>query len=78
MDELVSRNPVETWGMVSEYIKPPIDARGFAITRVWLRGDLGFSGRNPGPMRHIPREEVWSWIEVSPESRAAYVADAGA
>ena len=73
LDELVSRNPKETWRMVSEYIKPPMDVRGFMITR-WLRGDQGFGGRNPGPMRHIPREEVWSWINVDPEVRAAYVA----
>jgi hypothetical protein len=74
LDELVSRNPVEAWRIVSKYIKPPMDIRGFAITR-WLRGDTGFSGRNPGPMRHIPREEVWSWIEHDPEARAAYVAN---
>ncbi len=74
LDELVSRNAVETWRIVSEYIKPPMDTRGFVITR-WLRGDAGFSGRNPGPMRHIPREVVWSWIEADPEARAAYVAN---
>ncbi len=74
LDELVSRNPVETWRMVSEYIKPPMDTRGFVITR-WLRGDTGFTGRNPGPVRHIPRDEVWSWIEADPEARAAYVAN---
>jgi hypothetical protein len=74
LDELASRNPVDTWRIVSEYIKPPMDIRGFAITR-WLRGDIGFDGRNPGPMRHIPREEIWSWIEADPEARAAYVAN---
>ncbi len=74
LDELVSRNPVETWRVVSEYIKPPMDIRGFVITR-WLRGDTGFRGRNPGPMRHIPREEIWSWIKDDPEARAAYVAN---
>jgi hypothetical protein len=74
LDELVSRNPVEAWRIVSEYIKPPMDTRGFVITR-WLRGDTGFNGRNPGPMRHIPREEVWSWIEADPEARASYVAN---
>jgi hypothetical protein len=66
-------NPMETWRMVSEYIKTPMDTRGFVITR-WLRGDISFSGRNPGPMRHIPREEIWSWIEADPEARAIYVA----
>jgi len=74
LDELVSRNPRETWRMVSEYIEPPMDVRGFVITR-WLRGDQGFGERNPGPMRHIPREEVWSWIDADPEARAAYVAN---
>jgi hypothetical protein len=74
LDELVSRNPVETWRVISEYIAPPMDTRGFAITR-WLRGDMGIGGRNPGPMRHIPREEVWLWIEADPESRAPYVAN---
>jgi hypothetical protein len=73
LDELVSRNPLETWRIVSEYIKPPMDTRGFVVTR-WLRGDMGFGGRNPGPMRHIPREQVWSWVDVDPEARAAYVA----
>ncbi|MDR3409935.1 MAG: hypothetical protein P4L87_03155, partial [Formivibrio sp.] len=72
-DELVSRNPAETWRIVSEYIVPPIDIRGFTITR-WLRGGMGFNGSDPGPMRHIPREDVWSWIELDPEVRAAYVA----
>jgi hypothetical protein len=74
LDELASRHPVETWRIVSEYITPPMDTRGFAVTR-WLRGDRGFSGRNPGPMRHIPREQVWSWVEADPEPRAAYVAN---
>jgi hypothetical protein len=74
LDELVSKNPLETWRVVSEYIKPPMDTRGFLITR-WLRGDMGFGGRNPGPMRHIPREEVWSWVEADPEARASYLAN---
>src|SRR5262249_5792132 len=59
--------------IASEYIKPPMDVRGFVITR-WLRGDQGFAGRTPGPMRHIPRREVWAWIEVDPATRAPYVA----
>jgi hypothetical protein len=74
LDELVSKNPSDTWRIVSQYIKPPMDVRGFAITR-WLRGDIGFDGRNPGPMRHIPRKEIWSWIKADPEARAAYVAN---
>jgi hypothetical protein len=73
LDELVAKNPLETWHIVSEYIKPPMDTRGFLITR-WLRGDTGFHGRSPGPMRHIPREEIWTWVEVDPEARAVYVA----
>lgn len=73
LDELVSRYPIETWRLISKYIKPPMDVRGFVITR-WLRGDMDFNGRNPGPMRHIPREEIWSWIEADPEARAPYVA----
>ena len=73
VDELVSRHSVETWRILSEMIAPPMDTGGFVITR-WLRGDMGFSGRNPGPMRHIPREEIWTWIETDPEKRAAYVA----
>jgi hypothetical protein len=50
-----------------------MNTRGFAATQ-WLRGDMGFSGRNPGPMRHIPREEIWKWIAADPDKRAAYVA----
>jgi hypothetical protein len=74
LDELVSRNPAASWSMVSEYIKPPMDTRGFRITH-WLRGKAGFSGRDHSPMRHIPREKVWSWIEANPEARAASVAN---
>jgi hypothetical protein len=74
LDELVSRHPTLTWQIVSDYVKPPMDVRGFVITR-WLRGDTGFSGRNPGPMRHLRREDVWSWIEADPERRASYVAN---
>ncbi len=73
LDGLVSRHPVETWQILSEMIAPPMDTRGFVITR-WLRGDMGFSGRNPGPMRHIPREEIWTWIEADPDKRPTYVA----
>ena len=73
LDRLVSRHPVETWRIVSELIQPPMDTRGFVITR-WLRGDMGFDGPNPGPMRHIPREEIWRWIAADTEKRAAYVA----
>jgi hypothetical protein len=35
---------------------------------------MGFHGLNPGPMRHIPREEIWKWIAADSEKRAAYVA----
>ena len=73
LDELVSRHPVEAWRILSKMIAPPMDTRGFVITQ-WLRGDMGFSDRNPGPMRHIPREEIWTWVEADPEKRAAYVA----
>jgi hypothetical protein len=73
LDDLVSRHPVETWRTLSKIIVPPMDTRGFVVTR-WLRGDMGFGDRNPGPMRHIPREEIWKWIAVDPEKRAAYVA----
>jgi hypothetical protein len=73
LDDLVSRHAVETWRILSGIIAPPMDTRGFILTR-WLRGDMGFSGRNPGPMRHIPREEMWKWIAADPEKRAAYVA----
>jgi len=73
LDDLVSKHPSETWRIASEYIKPPMDIRGFVITR-WLRGDKGFDGRDPGPMRHIPRSEIWSWIQADTETRSAYVA----
>jgi hypothetical protein len=73
LDDLVSRHPGETWRSLSEIIAPPMDTRGFVVTR-WLRGDMGFDDRNPGPMRHIPREEIWNWIAVDPEKRAACVA----
>jgi hypothetical protein len=73
LDQLVARNPAEAWRIVSEYIKPPMDTRGFVVTR-WLRGDTGFSGRNPGPICHIPRDEIWAWIEEDPEARAPYIA----
>lgn len=26
-------------------------------------------------MRHIPRQEIWSWIDADPEPRASYVAN---
>jgi hypothetical protein len=73
LDELTARHPIEAWRILSEMIAPPMDTRGFVITR-WLRGDTGFSGRNPGPMRHIPHEEIWKWIAADPDKRAAYVA----
>jgi hypothetical protein len=73
LDQLVANRPLETWQIVSEYVKPPMDIRGFALTR-WLRGDRGFGGRKPGPMRHFPREAVWSWVEPDPEARASYIA----
>jgi hypothetical protein len=73
VDGLVCRHPIEAWRIISRMIAPPMDTRGFVITR-WLRGDMGFGGRNPGPMRHIPREEIWTWIDADSEKRAAYVA----
>lgn len=73
LDDLVSRHPIETWRILSDLIAPPMNTRGFVVTR-WLRGDMGFGDRNPGPMRHIPREEIWKWIAGDPEKRAAYVA----
>jgi hypothetical protein len=73
LDELVAKHPTATWQIVSDYVTPPLDGRGFRITH-WLRGDSGFRGRNPGPMRHIPRAVVWPWVDHDPETRAAYLA----
>ena len=47
IDELVSKHPSEAWQVASEYIEPPMDVRGFVVTR-WLRGDQGFHGRIQG------------------------------
>ena len=73
VDSLVERHPREAWDIISEFVKPPLSTRGFVITR-WLRGDSGFNGRDPGPMRHIPRDAISRWIESDPEKRASYVA----
>jgi hypothetical protein len=73
LDQLVAKHPREAWQIISPLINPPMDTRGFVITR-WLRGDTGFSGRDPGPMRHIPREVIWDWIKSDPDRRAPYVA----
>jgi hypothetical protein len=73
LDQLVARRPMEAWRIVSDYVNPPMDIRGFVLTR-WLRGDRGFGERSPGPMRHFPREAVWSWVEPDPEARASYIA----
>jgi hypothetical protein len=73
LDQLVGRRPSETWRIVSEYVKPPMDTRGFVLTR-WLRGDRHFGERSPGPMRHFPRDAIWAWVETDPETRAPYFA----
>jgi hypothetical protein len=73
IDLLVARRPLETWQIVSNYVKPPMDARGFLLTR-WLRGDRGFGTRNPGPMRHVPRDAIRTWVEPDREARASYIA----
>ncbi len=73
LDQLVARQPLATWEIVSESVKPPMDTRGFVLTR-WLRGDRGSGARNPGPMRHFPRDAIWSWVEPDPEARASYIA----
>ncbi len=72
-DDLVAQYPEEAWRLITPIIEPPMTTRGFVITR-WLRGDNGFSGRNPGPIRHIPRDAIWRWIEIDPNKRAPYVA----
>ena len=72
LDQLVARRPLETWEIVSEYVKPPMDMRGFVLTR-WLRGDRMFGERNAGPMRHFPRDAIWSWVGPDPEARASYI-----
>lgn len=73
LDDLVAKYPEEAWQLITPMIEPPMTARGVVITR-WLRGDNGFHGRNPGPIRHIPREAIWRWIEVDPKKRASYIA----
>jgi hypothetical protein len=74
LDELVARHPEETWDIVSKYLNPPIDSRGFAIRR-WLQGDFGFQGRSPGPIRHISREIIGQWVSSDPDKRAGLVAN---
>ena len=74
LDTLVSRHPREAWAQISDYIKPPMNSRALVITR-WLRGDNGFGERDPGPMRHIPRELIWDWIKDDTDRRASLIAN---
>jgi hypothetical protein len=74
LDRLVSLNAAEAWQMASQYIKPPVNARGLAIAR-WLRGNMSSSAADRSPMRHIARKDVLLWIEADPGPRVAYVAN---
>lgn len=72
IDSIAKIYPEETWGMLSKYIDPPIDSRGFHI-RSWLRSKGFFEGE-AGALSAFNPELVWKWVEEDKEKRAWHLA----
>ena len=71
IDKIAVGFPDEMWDMVAQYINPPLDKRGRAISK-WMRsGVLGADGRF---LALVKNEKIFDWIDYSPPDRAPLMA----
>lgn len=73
LGQTISSNPKEMWRMISEYIEPPLDIRGWEIT-TWLRGALFNRDESAVPLDLLPLNDVLGWIDDGDDLRALLAA----
>jgi hypothetical protein len=72
LNEIARLTPEEIWALITKYIDPPIDSRGFRIC-LWLRGGEFFA-EAAGAITMIPRDKIWEWVDDNVEKRAWFIA----
>jgi len=66
--------PELVWGLVTQHLGPPIDARAMAV-REWLRQLDPIQEGSGGGLEFFPSELIWNWVDEDVDSRAPYIAD---
>jgi hypothetical protein len=72
LNNIARSRPEETWALITKYIGPPIDSRGFRIC-LWLRGGEFFE-EAAGALTIMPRDNIWDWVNENSEKRAWLIA----
>ncbi len=75
--ELVQANPSGAWGIIKAHLEETLPKWRSDILN-WLKGGLGgFEEKEPrGAIVDLPLQEIFEWIDESPESRAGLIAHA--
>lgn len=69
--QLMTEEPELVWEQITEVIDQG-DARVVAL-QMWLTGDFAYIGSSP--MKLVPSERLWEWIEQNPERNAVIAAN---
>lgn len=60
--KIAESNPREIWDLISKYIEPPLDLRGWEIT-TWLSGNLSRDDDALVPLDALNIDDVMEWVE---------------
>ena len=71
LDQISIGSPNETWDVVAQYINPPLDKRGRAISK-WLRG--GMLGLGGSFLARVESKKIFAWIDHDTPKRAPLMA----
>jgi len=76
LDNIMEQCPIEVWNMISGRLVGKFDVRAYSISR-WLSGSLrsfAHQGNALSPLRHVPTQNIWEWVDGDLENRASKVA----
>ncbi len=70
LDKVATEQPNETWKIITRFINPPIDERGYAIIH-WARRT---PNSKPSFIQLVDFDKIFAWIDHDPHSRAPFMA----
>lgn len=76
LDNIIEKFPIEAWDMISERLMGKLNIHAYSISR-WLSGSFRsftHQGNALSPLRHVPTERIWQWVDGDIEDRAWKIA----
>ncbi len=72
-DSIVRQNPIESWRHIARYLDDLQSIRT-ALIMQWLHGKRFFGSEGSGVIAVIPQDEIFGWVDMSPDTCAAFCA----